>query len=187
MTDLTETPIDPTLAPGEIEIVWSNAFASMVLVPSRNGPHVAVRGPAGGSYDGAATIVSDGSRVLLVSQDRWPIGQRTWEIPMGGIDAGEVPEAAAARELREETGLVVDEPDLLRLGSVRGSTGRLDSETHLFYVEIPDATSAYADPSEITAIAWVEAPRIVQACAVGEVKCAVTVAAILRAHYAGLI
>ena len=72
-----------------------------------------------GSADGAARHVRDTARVLLhdgagrvllffpnysVNVDRPP----RWITPGGGIDPGETPEAAATRELFEETGLVVD-------------------------------------------------------------------------------
>lgn len=47
------------------------------------------------------------------------VGQRidnpgdAWQMPQGGIDDGEDPEAAAFRELGEETGLLPDHVDLL--------------------------------------------------------------------------
>lgn len=49
------------------------------------------------------------------------LGQRAdrteaaWQMPQGGIDAGESPEEAALRELREETGLA---PDKVRIEAV---------------------------------------------------------------------
>lgn len=42
--------------------------------------------------------------VVLVGQFRFPLGRYSWEIPEGGSDGGESPEATARRELKEETG-----------------------------------------------------------------------------------
>lgn len=44
--------------------------------------------------------------VWLVGQWRYPTRNYSWEIIQGGADPGEPPEDAAARELREEAGLV---------------------------------------------------------------------------------
>ena len=52
-------------------------------------------------------LALDGDHVLLVEQHRPPLGARCLELPAGLVgdeDAGEAEEAAAARELEEETG-----------------------------------------------------------------------------------
>jgi 8-oxo-dGTP pyrophosphatase MutT (NUDIX family) len=41
----------------------------------------------------------------LVGQDRYTLGEYSWELPMGGGPLDEAPLLAAQRELREETGL----------------------------------------------------------------------------------
>ncbi len=50
--------------------------------------------------------VDEAGDVWLVGQYRYTIDEYSWEIPEGGGPLDESPEIAAARELREETGLV---------------------------------------------------------------------------------
>lgn len=58
----------------------------------------------------ASAIVLDGDRILLV-QNRWPVGV-FWSLPGGRIEPGEAAVDAVVREVREETGLVVEPGDL---------------------------------------------------------------------------
>lgn len=57
-------------------------------------------------------IVGDGERILLGHATRSP----RWDIPKGEAEPGEDFAAAAARELREETGIAVAPGDLAALG-----------------------------------------------------------------------
>jgi 8-oxo-dGTP pyrophosphatase MutT (NUDIX family) len=57
-------------------------------------------------------IVSDGERILLGHATRSP----RWDIPKGVAESSENFAEAAARELREETGLVVSPGELVELG-----------------------------------------------------------------------
>lgn len=57
--------------------------------------------------DSALVIpITKKGKVLLIRQYRPALGYKTYELPAGGIDAGETPEEAARRELFEETGYV---------------------------------------------------------------------------------
>lgn len=45
------------------------------------------------------------NQTILLRQYRYPVEDYSWELPMGGINPGESDEAAALRELQEETHL----------------------------------------------------------------------------------
>lgn len=56
---------------------------------------------------GVGAIVERGGKVLLLKR-RNAHGHGSWGFPGGHLEFGETPEAAARREVREETGLRVD-------------------------------------------------------------------------------
>jgi len=63
--------------------------------------------------DFVAIIVIHQHQFYLVEQYRHPIKSLSLEFPMGLIEPGETADAAALRELQEETGLVAGKLDLL--------------------------------------------------------------------------
>ncbi|OYQ37168.1 hypothetical protein CHU95_02135 [Niveispirillum lacus] len=66
---------------------------------------------------GAAIVPVIGGHIGLLRNERHPVGGACWEIVKGFIDAGETPEEAARRELREETGHECTAADLVALGT----------------------------------------------------------------------
>lgn len=65
-----------------------------------------------------AVILERDGRILMNRRTNEPVG--LWSFPAGFMDAGEVLEEAAAREVREETGLEVRVGPLIGLYSERG-------------------------------------------------------------------
>jgi 8-oxo-dGTP pyrophosphatase MutT (NUDIX family) len=53
----------------------------------------------------AIIALDDANNTWLVGQDRYTLGEYSWELPMGGAPLDEPPLAAAKRELQEETGI----------------------------------------------------------------------------------
>ena len=72
---------------------------------------------------------ADGS-IVLARQYRPPVGRTVSEIPAGGLDDGEDPEAAARRELREE--LALEAGRLVDLGDLMPSPGTSAEVLRLF-------------------------------------------------------
>ncbi|MBI5059480.1 NUDIX hydrolase [candidate division KSB1 bacterium] len=93
-------------------------------------------------------IVFRGGKVLLIARRNPPEG---WAIPGGFVDYGESAETAAARELREETGLTVTS---LRLLGVYSEPGR-DPRFHtLSVVYLGEAVGEPGAGDDAAAARW---------------------------------
>jgi ADP-ribose pyrophosphatase len=82
-------------------------------------------------FDFAMVVaVTDAREVVLVRQYKHGCGQIVCECPAGYIQAGEDPAAAAARELREETGYAAT--SIEPLASLFASPATMPHRMHLF-------------------------------------------------------
>src|SRR5581483_2282241 len=75
--------------------------------------------------------VTPAREILLVRQHRPVVDRETLELPSGHVEPGEKPEAAARRELLEETGYVAD--DLELLAELTPDVGRLANRMWCFF------------------------------------------------------
>jgi ADP-ribose pyrophosphatase len=92
-----------------------------------------IRGNLGG---GIAIMPVINSKIGLVQLYRIPMREFSWEIPHGFIDKQESDQMAAARELREEAGIIVCPDDCISLGYISPDTGLIGARVHLFAVEV---------------------------------------------------
>lgn len=115
-------------------------------------------------------------QVVFVRQYRHGVRALTLEVPGGMVDAGESPEAAALRELREESGYTA--PAVEALGAVWPNPAIQDNRCHLFVARgayragdpAPDAYERF----EVLTRPLAEVPRMIRE---GEIRHALVVTA----------
>ena len=93
--------------------------------------------------------------VVLVRQYRPPLGRMELGLPAGLVEEGEEPEAAARRELLEETGYSGGEWE--PLGSLASSPSLKDNWAYLFLARGVEETAA-PDPDEHELVEVVKVP-----------------------------
>src|SRR5215210_6359600 len=77
-----------------------------------------------------AFALTEDDQVLMVKQYRHGLGIISTELPGGVVDAGETPEIAIARELREETGYEFTSLDYL--GKISANPATSNNYTHMY-------------------------------------------------------
>jgi ADP-ribose pyrophosphatase len=120
----------------------------------------------------------DRETVVLVRQYRYVARGVYWEMPTGGVHAGESLEAASRRELQEEIGYTAAR--LVPLVSYHTSKSVVDETAHLFSAEELSPAPSPPDETEfieVRPVAFAEALRMVET---GEIKDSMTVIAVLH-------
>ena len=121
----------------------------------------------------------DPDTVLLIRQYRYVAGRPTWEMPTGGVHAGESLEDAAQRELGEEIGYRAGW--LTRVSTYHTSKSIMDETANLFLAEGLTRLSLPPDDTEFIEVRpfpFAEALRMVLS---GEVLDGMTIIAVLLA------
>jgi 8-oxo-dGTP pyrophosphatase MutT (NUDIX family) len=153
---------------------WLDVRVADVELPDgRHLDHRLVRtSPAAG-----AVVTDDQERVLLIWRHRFITDSWGWEIPMGAVEEGEMPQAAAAREVEEETGW---RPGLLRpFLAVQPSNGISDNLHYVYRGESATRIGPPSDTWEAERVEWLPLSRIRKLIDNGEIVCGTTLSALL--------
>jgi ADP-ribose diphosphatase len=119
-------------------VVFSSPWCRLVAEAQESGdPYYMLDVP---DYVGVVARTREG-RIVLVKQHRPVMGHDVVELPSGHVDPGETPEQAARRELKEETGMIAT--DLELLGVLAPDVGRLTNRMWCYFA--PDVAPAMSE------------------------------------------
>ncbi len=125
------------------------ALVDVEIPGGRRFEHHVVRVPR----PAAGTVVYHPERgILLLWRHRFITDSWGWEVPGGGIDAGETPEQGAAREVLEETGWRAG--PLKQIAVYHPSNGLNDQTFYVFVADGAEYVGEPADPSESERVEW---------------------------------
>ncbi len=96
--------------------------------------------------------VRDDGCILMIDHYRFQTDTRGWEIPAGKIDAGETPERAAVRELREETGHRA--ASFKFVGKYHPTNGSSNQTFHIFIARGVMPSREIEDTNEVMGLKW---------------------------------
>ena len=122
--------------------------------------------------------LDDSDRVLLVGQHRYTLDTYSWEIPEGGVPAGESAIDGARRELREETG--VEAADWRELARIHLSNSVSDELAVLFVATGLSHGEATPDGTEDLVVRWLPFADVLSMTLDGRITDAMTVVAVER-------
>jgi len=126
----------------------------------------------------AIVPLDDDGNTWLVGQDRYTLGEWSWELPMGGAPLDEKPLAAAKRELAEETGLRAERwTEIMRLHLSNSIT---DEAGVVFVAEDLHQGEPDFDETEVLEIQKLPFDAALAMLDRGEISDAMSVAALLQ-------
>jgi ADP-ribose pyrophosphatase len=121
----------------------------------------------------------DDDQVVLVRQYRYIFAENhRWEVPSGGVKAGETAEAAARRELREEVGY--DAAELQHISTYFPSKSIMRETGHLFIGRQLTQVEAMADETEFLEVAIFPFAQALHMVIQSEIRDSMSVIAILH-------
>jgi len=121
----------------------------------------------------------DPDTVLLIRQYRYVARRVTWEMPTGGVHAGESLEQAAQRELAEEIGYRASR--LVPVSTYHTSKSVVDETAHLFLGEEMTKVQVARDETEFIEVRPFPFRQVLEMVLSGEIVDGMTIIAVLLA------
>jgi ADP-ribose pyrophosphatase len=121
----------------------------------------------------------DPQTVLMIKQYRYVAQRITWEMPTGGVHAGESVEQAAQRELGEEIGYRAGK--LIRISTLHTSKSVMDETAHLFFGEDLVELELAPDETEFIEVRPLPFDDVLEMVLRGEIVDGMTIIAVLHA------
>jgi ADP-ribose pyrophosphatase len=119
----------------------------------------------------AIVALDTADNILLVKQFRKPVEKELLEVPAGGIDAGESPEDAVRREMREETGFLPRKVE--KLGGFYSTPGFCTEYLYLYLASDLAPKPLKAEDSEnitLVRVPLAEIPGLISSGAICDAK-----------------
>lgn len=127
---------------------------------------------------GICVIIETEKGFVVLKEYRYPIKSWSYEFAAGIIDEGEAPAEAAVREVKEETGFIVDE--IKSLGEFYPSFGATDEVIHLFYAKCTSQVAAETELAEFITYEVMAKKEVEQMISSGKFKHGAGLAAWLK-------
>jgi len=125
--------------------------------------------------------IDDEDYVWLVGQERYTLGEYSWELPMGGAPLNEDPLEAARRELKEETGLTAAHwSELMKLHTSNSITDEVGCV--FIATDLTEGAPEFEETEDLT-IRRMLLHQAIRMVIDGEITDAISVAALLRMHW----
>lgn len=128
--------------------------------------------------DGVCVVTMIDDQVLLLQEYRHAIKKTCYEFPCGMIDKGEKPVDAAIREVKEETGFLVEE--IIDLGYFYPSFGSTTEKIYLFFAKCKGQIERELDNLEEITWQLIDRKEIDKMILENKIVCGAAIAAWLK-------